>query len=206
MEMIKDLPFPTISFIVGAIALIIAIARNVSIKEINIRMTLGQSLVLGFIGLILMGIGIYGHFFTPTVPEAMVSNAADTPFETPFATRGTSLQSYLEMNERPATGQELGSPNGRFILSLYIDGNLVLYDSENKAPIWSSNTVGTRAEFLSMQEDGNLVLYAENGDALWASGTASDQSDRFYRFQINDDGNMVILRDGIPIWASNTNY
>ena len=118
MEIIKDLPFPTISFIVGAIALIIAIARNVSIKEINIRMTLGQSLVLGFIGLILMGIGIYGHFFTPTVPEAMVSNAADTPFETPFATRGTSLQSYLEMNERPATGQELGSPNGRFILSL----------------------------------------------------------------------------------------
>lgn len=206
MEVIKDLPFPTLSFVVGAIALMIAIARNVSIREINIRMTLGQSLVLGFFGLILMGIGVYGYFFTPTAPEAIVSNAADIPFETPIATRRTFIQSYLETNERLATGQELGSPNGRFVLSLNLDGNLVLYDSESKAPIWSSNTVGTKAEFLYMQEDGNLVLYTENGDVLWASGTASDQSDRFYRFQINDDGNMVILRDGIPMWASNTNY
>ncbi len=49
------------------------------------------------------------------------------------------------------------------------DGNLVLYDRDNKA-VWASNTEGM-GEYLAMQDDGNLVIYDRRDIAVWASNT-----------------------------------
>ena len=155
---------------------------------------------------VVFGIPAISNAVFGVTPTPVISQTTSYPTQTSSAPSETSAPLYLEMNARLQMGQELRSANGRFSLSLYVDGNLVLYDHETNAPIWASNTAGKKAEYLVMQEDGNLVLYAENGDVLWASETASEQSGRIYRFQINDDGNMVILRDGSPMWASNTNY
>ncbi|BFU47402.1 hypothetical protein KRMM14A1004_56390 [Krasilnikovia sp. MM14-A1004] len=58
-------------------------------------------------------------------------------------------------------------------LSNQHDGNLVLYDNQNKA-LWASNTERHGDSTLWMQEDGNLVLYAHNpapAKVTWASNT-----------------------------------
>ena len=49
------------------------------------------------------------------------------------------------------------------------DGNLVIYDSYNKA-IWSSNTSRRGGNKLTVQNDGNLVIYG-NYSPVWSSGT-----------------------------------
>jgi hypothetical protein len=52
-----------------------------------------------------------------------------------------------------------------------------------------------------MQNDCNLVLY-DNGQAVWASGTAGRASGCFLSMQY--DGNLVIYSGSRAIWASNT--
>ncbi len=108
--------------------------------------------------------------------------------------------SALQVDNRLQIGQALRSPNGRFSAGLQIDGNFVVYrDSE---PIWATNTVDSKAEYIYLQRDGNLVLYTYDGVSIWASQTASARPADNYVLQLQDDGNLVICRDGIPIWET----
>lgn len=98
--------------------------------------------------------------------------------------------------------QEMRTPSGNRRLILQPDGNLVLYDANNKA-VWASNTVGKNAKFLAMQTDGNLVLYNTENRPIWNSGTAN-QGGIFLVLQ--DDGNFVLYtKNNIPTWATYTN-
>src|ERR1700758_2173558 len=63
----------------------------------------------------------------------------------------------------------LYSENGVFRVILQRDGNLVVYDSQNKA-LWGSGTNGKAVRRCTMQTDGNLVIYGYN-DPIWASNT-----------------------------------
>jgi hypothetical protein len=49
------------------------------------------------------------------------------------------------------------------------DSNLVLY-TDNRRPLWASNTSGSGADRLDMQTDGNLVMY-QGSRAVWSSNT-----------------------------------
>jgi hypothetical protein len=49
------------------------------------------------------------------------------------------------------------------------DGNFVLYDAASQ-PLRASNTVGTGASMVEVQDDGNLVVYSAAG-AVWATNT-----------------------------------
>lgn len=105
------------------------------------------------------------------------------------------------------------------------DGNLVLY--RDSTPVWSSNTrTGTNGT-IALQADGNLVYY-KSGSAVWASNTTiSDQTNlandsmlapdqvifpgqylttpnRYYRLEIQTDGNIVLYTPTRAIWSSNT--
>eukprot|EP01015_Nassula_variabilis_P032726 TRINITY_DN76_c0_g1_i5.p1 TRINITY_DN76_c0_g1~~TRINITY_DN76_c0_g1_i5.p1 ORF type:complete len:335 (+),score=89.57 TRINITY_DN76_c0_g1_i5:66-1070(+) len=68
-------------------------------------------------------------------------------------------------------------------LTLQNDGNLVLYDIDNK-PLWASNTFNGHR--LTIQDDGNLVLYAEDGQVAWASNTDRTASRDFRQFNERD--------------------
>ncbi|KAH7661116.1 alpha-D-mannose-specific plant lectins domain-containing protein [Dioscorea alata] len=53
-------------------------------------------------------------------------------------------------------------------VTMQSDGNLVIYDNNNKA-VWASNTnVGQGHYVLILQKDRNVVIY---GGALWATNT-----------------------------------
>jgi len=105
-------------------------------------------------------------------------------------------------------GQELLAVNKQHSFKFQLDGDLVVYDNATGRSLWSSNTKGSQADHLVMQDDGNLVLYTKAGSPVWQSMTGSTQGDYFLLLQ--DGGNLVILRgkpysgNVAPIWATNT--
>merc|ERR1712230_202994 len=84
------------------------------------------------------------------------------------------------------------------------DGNLVMYNRSGKA-IWCTNTSnGGRApdEFWRVGQTPPASRM-DKGETLW-QGNAIDACGYF--FAIQDDGNLVVYKDGgDPIWASDTN-
>ena len=61
------------------------------------------------------------------------------------------------------------SGNGRAILRLQEDRNLVLY-KDHTAVFTAPNAAG-RGDVARMQEDGNFVLYDRRNVAVWSTGT-----------------------------------
>ncbi|MFE7111857.1 hypothetical protein ACFU98_29085 [Streptomyces sp. NPDC057575] len=102
----------------------------------------------------------------------------------------------------PATlfrNQAWTSGNGRTVLRVQSDGNVVVY--KDGRPVWQAPGVYPNADRLVMQEDGNLVVYNRSGDPLWAAGTW--HKGRYLAVQ--DDGNVVVYDSANrPVWATNT--
>jgi hypothetical protein len=100
----------------------------------------------------------------------------------------------------PVDGR-LQSADGRFVLVMQGDANLVMY-RVNGAARWASNTAGRAFGRCDMQGDGNLVIYDPAGHPLWASGTSGHPGARLV---MQDDGNLVIYdAGGRALWASST--
>lgn len=98
-------------------------------------------------------------------------------------------------------GQSISSPDGRTILAMQADGNLVVY-FQGKA-LWSSETYGTGANRMVMQSDGNLVLYTASNSAPWSTGTGQNFFGSILAVQ--DDGNVVLYdASRTPIWQAGT--
>lgn len=91
------------------------------------------------------------------------------------------------------------SGNGRTILRVQSDGNVVVY--KDNRPVWQAPNVYPNADRLVMQEDGNLVVYNRAGNPLWAAGTW--HKGRY--LSVQDDGNVVVYDSANrPVWATNT--
>jgi hypothetical protein len=78
----------------------------------------------------------------------------------------------LAPGEFLSPGQSCTSPDGRFALTLQLDGNLVWHYGERV--LWSSGTQGTKEARCEMQLDGNLVISGLRYDAhrtIWAINT-----------------------------------
>ena len=58
-------------------------------------------------------------------------------------------------------------------LGVQSDGNVVLYDAQNK-PIWQTHTHGKNKgdTTLFLDDDGNLILFDSHLNELWSSGTS----------------------------------
>jgi hypothetical protein len=104
-------------------------------------------------------------------------------------------------------GEVLGStgligPLGQTSLELQSDGNLVL--NHDYQSVWKTNTQGTTAKELVMQNDGNLVLYNNAGQPVWFTGTSGNPG---AKLSLQLDGNMVIYSAGnTPLWQSGTSH
>jgi hypothetical protein len=86
-------------------------------------------------------------------------------------------------------GQYLQSADGRFILVMQTDGNLVLYGPA-MGYLWASNTNGSSAAYATLQaSDGNFVLYDSGGHSVWdwhSQGLGGTTA------VIQSDGNFVL--------------
>lgn len=98
--------------------------------------------------------------------------------------------------------QRLISGNGRVVLIMQADGNLVLYREDDGVPLWASNTWGTPATHAVMQTDGNFVVYDDAGKPYWATGTWGQPGNWLV---LQNDGNLVLYNhSGTAVWATNT--
>ncbi|KAM0953375.1 putative bulb-type lectin domain-containing protein [Dioscorea sansibarensis] len=71
-------------------------------------------------------------------------------------------------NGSPIWASNTGGLGRNCYVILQSDGNLVIYDNNNRA-VWASNTnVGPGNYVLILQKDRNVVIY---GGALWATNT-----------------------------------
>jgi hypothetical protein len=107
------------------------------------------------------------------------------------------LADRLNAGSQMRPGDALTSGNRRYRLVFQDDGNLVLYDEVERAPLWATDTGGASGGFASMQGDGNFVVYDGQGVPRWASDTGGGTAAFLV---VQDDGNLVMYRDGAAIW------
>jgi hypothetical protein len=119
----------------------------------------------------------------------------------PAAPAALTQRDRLLPDQGLTVGQSITSADGRFVLVLQADGNLVLY--RGGQALWASNTAGHPEVFdVVMQSDGNLVMYNTCGRPMWASDTVRHPG-AFLVLQ--NDANAVIYDPANhPLWASNT--
>ncbi len=99
------------------------------------------------------------------------------------------------------TNQYLKSSDGRYVLYMQQDGNLVLWSPGGRI-LWTSGSGGhTGVVGVLQQDDGNLVIYG-NG-AIWATNRLSTGT---FNMILQNDGNLVVYNsvNGAATWASNT--
>lgn len=104
--------------------------------------------------------------------------------------------------ESGTTSDRLTSPNGKYVVTMQHDGNLVVYATEpDGQAIWSSKTngKGVGPYRCTMQDDGNLVLKDSRKSEHWASGTWGNGASEA---RMQDDGNFVIYAKGKATWSS----
>ena len=105
----------------------------------------------------------------------------------------------LYPGQRLTAGQSL--VQGRYVLVMQTDCNLVLY-APGPTALWSSGTFGKGFGcFAIMQFDGNFVVYNSGNVALWASGTNIGRGN--YILSLQPDRNLVIY--GPSRWSTRTN-
>jgi hypothetical protein len=106
----------------------------------------------------------------------------------------------LTSGQRMSGGEALTSPNGRYILAMETDGNLVIYDVDK--PVWGSNTAGSGANITEMRDDGDLVIYHEGDKPAWSSRTRGHEG---AMLALQDDRDLVVYApDGKRLWSSRT--
>jgi hypothetical protein len=110
-----------------------------------------------------------------------------------------SIANCLSKNEEINVGDCIMSLNKEYKLCMQHDGNLVLYNSKNKA-IWSSETNGLPIKKCVLQADNKLTLIDDNNNIKWQSKSNSKSSSYLL---LNNDGSLVINKvDGQLIWKN----
>ncbi|XP_038159430.1 mannose-specific lectin-like [Cyprinodon tularosa] len=107
-------------------------------------------------------------------------------------------KNYLSRNDELRRGDYLMSNNGQWKAIFQGDGNFVIYGWK---PVWASDTCGSDAVRLVMQEDCNLVMYNQSNRPKWASDTYTPGS-HVCRLHLSDDGILQLHKDATELWNS----
>lgn len=127
-----------------------------------------------------------------------LSLLSPVPLDTITSPQGCS---NMKPGEGLKPGQTVVSCDGRFSLSLQLDGNLVLYFGPG-ATLWSSNTAGLDSAQAELTRDGNLTIFGKLGETLWTSGSGSHAGAQLF---VQNDGNLVIYdSNNLPYWYTAT--
>jgi YD repeat-containing protein len=112
---------------------------------------------------------------------------------------GPTTPDRLTVGQGLIPGAELRSSNGRYVLIVQDDGNLVVYGQSGA--LWHAATHSLPSANLIMQGDGNLVLYGPVGQVYWQSATAGNSNAGLV---MQNDGNLVMYAESTVLWHSNT--
>ncbi|KAK5601552.1 hypothetical protein CRENBAI_024120 [Crenichthys baileyi] len=147
------------------------------------------------------------HHLRP-LPDPFSTHPTWFPLQVVGSLRGVTLPpglgpgkmsyNYLSRNDELRRGDYLMSNNGQWKAVFQDDGNFVIYGWK---PVWASDTNGSDAVRLIMQEDCNLVLYNNDNHPKWASDTFTPGS-HACRLQLSDDGILRLYKGANELWNS----
>ncbi|WP_051743076.1 hypothetical protein [Kitasatospora sp. MBT66] len=125
----------------------------------------------------------------PTAPAV-----AEAPALTAAA---LSTPTRIPGNSSIGRNQAWYSPDGRTMLAMQGDGNVVLY--RDSKVMWVAQGAMPRGEVLTMQGDGNLVVYAADSTPLWNSQTGGKWGATLL---IYNEGAIAVELNGKILWTS----
>jgi hypothetical protein len=115
----------------------------------------------------------------------------------------------IHPNARLYPCDSMTSRNGRLLLKYQGDGNLVLYDTSTTphTPMWSSDTADNNPGYAALQQpvsiEGNFFVVDSTGYTIaWMNSPHYQTGDLSLVAQ--NDGNLVLYRDGSPVWDTAT--
>ena len=139
-----------------------------------------------------------------TLAAVAITASSGTSQTATHAALAARTQSFLLLNstgpppgqlspgQQITSGTQIASPDGKFVLQMQSDGNLVLRAPGN-IPLGDTHTAGHDGTIAVMQTDGNFVLRAPGNIPVWASGTDGHPGTVL---QVQDDGGVVLYAPG----------
>lgn len=111
----------------------------------------------------------------------------------------------IKAGEHLTVGTSISSKNGHYSLWVSEQGNFTLFRKVGTGEwqfLFSTKTQGNWVSKVCVTWTGQLIVYGANSKNLWQQGNA--QSDGNAELNIQDDGNLVLARDGNTLWATET--
>ncbi len=142
---------------------------------------------------------LYDMYCSKNGVENNIKNIFDNTYEGFSAVAG--LNNCISINNGGICSERIY--NGKSLLVMQQDGNLVLY--KNNVALWSSNTYGKGVApyQLKLHNSGDLQIIDKNNSIIWQSGSAG-KGIAPYKLQLLDIGAVIIQdsKDEI-IWTMN---
>jgi hypothetical protein len=124
--------------------------------------------------------------------DGIVGPQTKAALDNPGSSTAGTPPGQLNPGQQITSGTQIASPDGKYVLQMQSDGNLVLRAPGN-TPIGDTRTAGHDGTIAVMQTDGNFVLRAPGNIPIWASGTDGHPGTVL---QVQDDGNVVLYAPG----------
>jgi hypothetical protein len=129
------------------------------------------------------------------LPRARVRHHWRGAVSSPTQTIGVAAD--LADGRTLASGQSLTSPDGRYRLTVQVDGDLVLVAlADPSTVVWHTSTTGHPRARLVMQRSGNLVLVDPQGLLLWNTGTTGSG----VTLSVQSTGDVVVHAGSNVLW------
>jgi hypothetical protein len=124
-----------------------------------------------------------------------------TPIWASMSSRGFPLRkTTLLTGERLSPGQFLVSPNQQYRMVVQADGNLVVYGPVR--PNWASGNAVAGSSLVNRPDGDMVVALSPTAKATWHTGTSFPWAGGAGQLVMQDDGNLVLYRNGAAAWAS----
>ena len=124
--------------------------------------------------------------------DGIVGPQTKAALDNPGSSTAGTPPGQLNPGQQITSGTQIASPDGKYVLQMQSDGNLVLRAPGN-IPLGDTRTAGHDGTIAVMQTDGNFVLRAPGNIPVWASGTDGHPGTVL---QVQDDGNVVLYAPG----------
>lgn len=141
------------------------------------------------------GINFGGSGNTGSVFEfnQIASSFGNTPAPASNCVFDNWNESSVQLTNFPNTQSSACAAPAQPYATMQTDGNFVIYGAAGAAR-WSTQTNGTGAVIIKMQDDGNLVIYAE----VWQAGTYATPTPGPFPTQTCSIGNALFAPQTIP--------
>jgi hypothetical protein len=133
--------------------------------------------------------------------NAVVYRPDGTPIWASMSSRGVPLRkTVLNTGERLSPGQYIVSPNQRFRMVMQGDGNVVVYGPAGAN--WASGHAVPGSSLVNRPDGDIVVASSPSARANWHTGTSFPFAGGAGQLVMQDDGNLVLYRNGGASWAS----